>query len=109
MANIDPLTELFNRRRFMEQAHIEVSKAKRYGRNISVLMIDIDNFKNINDRYGHLAGDKVLVTIAKECKSRLRNSDVIGRYGGEEFVVLLIETDLQKAYLVAESIRQRIF
>ncbi len=108
MAEIDPLTGVYNRRKLMEEAEKEFYRAYRYGTNLSALMIDIDLFKAVNDTYGHLAGDKVIVRIANECKLRLRKSDIIGRYGGEEFLIILTDTDLEKALLVAEELRVMI-
>lgn len=108
MANIDPLTGIFNRRKFLEQTQHEISKAKKYKKNISTLMIDVDNFKIINDTYGHLAGDKVLKTVAQEIKKMLKDTDIICRYGGEEFAVILTETELENVYLTAENIRKSI-
>lgn len=108
MAYNDALTGINNRRKFMEEAEKELSRSKRYGRYTSALMIDIDYFKGINDRYGHHAGDKVIVDIVQMCKSRLRETDLIGRYGGEEFAVLLLETGAENAVAVAEGIRARV-
>lgn len=108
MAAIDSLTEIYNRRKLMEEAEKEFYRTYRYGTNLSALMVDIDLFKNVNDTYGHLAGDKVIKSIAQECKQRLRKSDIIGRYGGEEFLLLLVQTNLQEALSVAEDIRNLI-
>ncbi len=105
MATLDPLTELFNRRHFFELAHQEFDRACRYKHNISVIMLDIDLFKNVNDTYGHLVGDQVLQTIADRCRSVLRSSDKIGRYGGEEFVIILPETSIEMAEKTANRIR----
>lgn len=108
MASYDYLTHLFNRGRFMKEAETEALRAKRYNHCLSMLMIDIDFFKKINDKYGHLAGDEVLNSIARVCKERIRRTDIIGRYGGEEFAVLLTETDIKDAKIVAEDIRRHI-
>lgn len=108
MATTDPLTELFNRRRFMELAEQEFAKAKRYHRPLSMLMMDLDLFKNVNDTYGHDVGDVVLQSIALTASEQLRDTDVIGRIGGEEFAVILPETDMDHAVEVAERIRRSI-
>ena len=92
----------------MEEAEKELFRAKTYGSYISVLMIDIDHFKNINDQYGHLAGDKVIKMVTKACKDNLRITDVIGRYGGEEFIIILPDTDKENAIDIAEYIREYI-
>ena len=108
LATHDPLSGVYNRRKLMEEAEKEFYIAYRYESDLSALMIDIDYFKKVNDTYGHLAGDKVIASIAAECKNRLRKSDIIGRFGGEEFFILLTRTNLQKAYLIAEEIRELI-
>ena len=93
LASFDPLTHLYNRRHFFNLAEIEFERAVRYHHPISLLMLDLDLFKSINDRYGHLIGDELLEFVATICKNNLRKIDIIGRYGGEEFVILLPETD----------------
>ncbi|HYE09351.1 MAG TPA: diguanylate cyclase [Patescibacteria group bacterium] len=108
MANYDSLTQIYNRRRLMEEAEKEILKSRRSGRFISALMIDIDHFKMINDKYGHLAGDKVLKVLAKVCKGRIRRTDILGRFGGEEFLILLPETNKENAFKVASTIRESI-
>ena len=108
MANYDYLTQVYNRRRLMEEAEKELVRAKTYGSYISVLMIDIDHFKKINDKYGHLAGDKVIKMVIKACKDNLRIPDVIGRYGGEEFIIILPNTDKKNATNIAEYIREYV-
>jgi diguanylate cyclase (GGDEF)-like protein len=105
MATLDPLTNLYNRRQFYTLAKKEIERAKLSGDPVSVLMLDLDHFKRINDHYGHLIGDKVLVAIAAAIQSRLREHDIVGRYGGEEFVALLPNTTVQEAYEVGERIR----
>jgi len=89
---IDPLTGIYNRRHFMALVQQEYQRACRYKRPLSIIMLDIDHFKRVNDTYGHLAGDQVLRVIALKIQDHLRESDFIGRYGGEEFVILLPET-----------------
>lgn len=108
MANYDELTQIYNRRRLMEEAEKELTKAKKDKSNISLLMIDIDHFKKINDRYGHLAGDKVIKMVVKFCKDKLRCDDIIGRYGGEEFIVILPDTNKENAINIAEDVRENI-
>lgn len=107
-ANQDYLTGLFNRRHFLEQGQLEFARMQRYGEALSVFMLDIDYFKNVNDTYGHKAGDIVLQKLSDIMRQTLRTFDVIGRYGGEEFAILLPETDLQKATEVAERLRETI-
>lgn len=108
MATTDPLTGLWNRRRFMELSEGELSRMRRYGRPVSVLMLDIDHFKAINDTHGHAAGDEALCLLADLCRSALRETDHLGRLGGEEFAVLLPETALDEAADVAERLRRRL-
>jgi diguanylate cyclase (GGDEF)-like protein/PAS domain S-box-containing protein len=107
-AHIDYLTGVSNRGRFMEQAEVELSRAKRYGSPLSIFMMDIDFFKQINDRYGHKVGDNVLVKLAQVCHETLRTVDIIGRVGGEEFAILLPETDKAVAIEVAGRLREAI-
>ena len=108
LATTDFLTGLWNRRYFMQAAKKEIKRARRYGLIFSLLLIDIDHFKTINDNYGHSAGDRVLIELAKFLKSRLREVDIVARLGGEEFGVLLLETEANGAYELAEDIRQGI-
>ena len=104
-ANTDSLTALYNRRYFTEHAEREFYRAKRHLRIVSLISIDIDHFKNINDGYGHPAGDKVLISVAKCLLPCIRQEDILARIGGEEFSILLPETTLQSANIVAERIR----
>lgn len=109
LASTDPLTGLANRRRFFERAEARCAEAGRDGRVLSVLMIDADHFKSYNDRYGHGAGDRVLVAIARAIQGEMRDeADVAARYGGEEFVVLLPGLDRAAAFSVAEAIRTAV-
>ena len=108
LATADPLTGLSNRRHFNEIAQREVERAMRYTRPLSLLMADIDYFKRVNDDYGHNVGDLALQYIAGLMMANIRQSDVICRYGGEEFVVLMPETDLNDAYQVGERIRLQV-
>ncbi|MDR1727774.1 MAG: diguanylate cyclase [Acidobacteriota bacterium] len=108
MATRDGLTGLYNRRYFFELAEMEFARYKRYGSPLSVLMMDIDHFKGINDKYGHAIGDRVLTHLARKLDTLLRESDIVGRYGGEEFAVLLPETQPDVASVIAERIRKAI-
>ncbi len=108
LATTDSLTGLANRRRLFDCLEQEVYRAQRYGTALSLVMFDIDHFKRINDSWGHATGDWVLRRIARETHQLLRKTDQAGRYGGEEFVVLLPETDLSEALLLAQRLRQRI-
>ncbi len=105
LAITDVLTGLNNRRYFFELAELEFKRAKRYNRALSLLMIDLDHFKVINDRYGHTIGDLVLQAVAQRCKDKIREQDIIGRYGGEEFSVILPEADEQAARRTANRLR----
>jgi diguanylate cyclase (GGDEF)-like protein len=108
LATRDPLTECINRRYFLEIAAKEVERADRYGNRLSIAMLDADHFKDINDQYGHATGDRVLRAIADRCRSALRKTDVFGRFGGEEFVVLFVETALAEAERVAERLLSKV-
>ena len=107
-AHVDGLTGLANRRHFLELAELELARSLRYGNELSVLMLDIDHFKTVNDTHGHKIGDLVLQKLAKICHQAVREFDIIGRLGGEEFAILLPETAGDKALEVAERIRQSI-
>ena len=108
LAITDSLTGLYNRRHFNKLAEDEISRALRYSRPLSVMMFDIDFFKNVNDSFGHASGDMVLMMVAKTTKEMIRTSDIAARYGGEEFIVLLPETPVAKAATIAEKLRRRI-
>lgn len=105
LASADPLTELPNRRSFLDAAKSEFLRAQRHGRALSFLILDIDHFKSINDRFGHAAGDEALRQVARCCRETLRRSDHIGRIGGEEFAVMLPETGPELGYEAAERLR----
>ena len=107
-ATHDSLTELPNREAYNERAYAELQRFKRYGRPLTLAVCDIDYFKRVNDTYGHQAGDKVLKLISSVVASRLRSVDFVGRYGGEEFVILMPETDADTAYGVLDKIRATI-
>jgi len=104
----DDLTGLYNRRHFFERFERETYRADRYGRPVSLLMVDIDHFKNYNDSYGHLRGDKALARLSSIMKKKLRKVDTLARYGGEEFLVLLPETDKRAASIVGEKLRAAV-
>ena len=108
LATTDALTGVPNRRSFLERATGEFSRAKRNRHDMSILMIDVDHFKAINDRHGHAAGDQVLRHIAQACNGALRGSDILGRIGGEEFAALLPEADGATAGLVASRLRRAV-
>lgn len=108
LANFDGLTGVYNRRQFNALADIEWSRFQRYYRPLSVLLLDIDRFKQINDQFGHEVGDRVIMHIATLCKECTRSSDIIGRVGGDEFIVLLPETNLTQVRNFAERLRNTI-
>ena len=108
LAITDSLTGLYNRRHFLELAEHELQRARRYRRFLSAIMLDIDHFKQVNDTYGHAAGDHVLKEVADCCRQVMRKEDVLGRYGGEEFVIMLPESNLSATCQVAERLRQSI-
>ncbi|KAA3645693.1 MAG: diguanylate cyclase [Chloroflexi bacterium] len=104
----DGLTGIYNRRHLLELGSVEFNRALRYNRQLSVMIFDIDHFKIVNDTYGHLVGDQVLVKLTNRSKSKIRNIDIFGRYGGEEFIVLLPETGIEEAKIIAERLRRGI-
>jgi diguanylate cyclase (GGDEF)-like protein len=108
LATTDPLTGLFNRRTMMSMIETEASRISRNGTTFALILADIDNFKLVNDRYGHETGDKVLIEVSNLLKQSLRAHDQIARWGGEEFLILLPETDLVMAGQVAERLRSAI-
>ncbi len=101
----DPLTDLNNSRHFFNQVSLEIERSNRYNHFLSIVLLDIDNFKLYNDSYGHLEGDKVLMKLGRIITSHLRNMDSAYRYGGEEFILLLPGTKKMEAYIVAERLR----
>jgi len=105
LAITDELTGLYNRRFFLERWNWEHDRATRYGRPLGCLMIDVDKFKRINDLLGHPTGDSLLKEVAKELRARLRHSDILARFGGDEFIVALPETTTDQASAVAEKLR----
>ena len=108
LTTVDGLTQAFNRRYFEETLEREISRCNRYRRDLALVMIDIDRFKNVNDSFGHLAGDHVLKHISSTLKTKIRREDVFARYGGEEFGLLLPEVDLPGAVLMAEKARKLV-
>jgi diguanylate cyclase (GGDEF)-like protein len=108
LATVDSMTGLFNRRHFFEMAEKEWQRFQRYQRPLTMLMVDVDRFKHVNDKFGHAIGDSVLTAVAATCFEDKRASDIVGRIVGEEFVVLLPETDVEQAAVVAERIRQKV-
>ena len=107
-ARIDPLTLVYNRRALTELATIEMSRVIRNDHPLAMIICDIDHFKHFNDQHGHQAGDKVLVDFASILKSNVREHDLVSRYGGEEFLILLPETNLEHAAIIAEKLRVKI-
>ena len=108
LSNTDGLTGLWNRRYLEEILDRECQRAKRYGHDLTILMLDLDHFKHVNDTYGHRGGDEVLRESARRVKTVLRQTDFVGRYGGEEIVVVLTDTNRENALTVAEKIRRTI-
>lgn len=108
MTIVDNLTQIHNKRYLYEALEREITRARRHDRSLALLLFDIDYFKNINDQYGHLAGDHVLRELADAVKLRIRRDEVFARYGGEEFVIVLPETTLEGAQALAESIRAKV-
>jgi two-component system cell cycle response regulator len=108
LAVMDGLTELYNHTHLLKQLEGEFLRASRYGKRLSFLMMDIDYFKRVNDRFGHRTGDRMLREMAAIFRAQLRSIDVVGRYGGEEFAVILPETDHEGALAIAERLRQAV-
>lgn len=108
LAEIDTLTNIYNRRTFFIKAEAEFKRAFRYNHPLSILLFDIDHFKNVNDNFGHQAGDEVLKRLAATVDSLVRFCDIFGRYGGEEFIIVLAETDYHSAKIAAERIRKTV-
>lgn len=108
LSNMDHLTRIYNRRSMERALSKELNRAKRYSYPLSVIILDIDNFKNINDTYGHNAGDKVLKHLSKMVSGMIRESDYFGRWGGEEFLLIATGTPIDKALIIGEQIREAI-
>lgn len=107
LAITDSLTQVSTRRHFFSLAQKELDRSIRYNRDMAIILFDIDHFKLVNDTFGHLVGDQVLEALAADCKNNLRSFDVIGRYGGEEFIILLPETNVRRAAQIAERLRKQ--
>lgn len=108
LTTVDGLTQIFNRRYFIETLEREIGRAMRYRRDLSLIMFDVDRFKLVNDTHGHLAGDHVLKHLASVVRARIRREDVLARYGGEEFGIILPEIDNYNAMQFAEKVRRLI-
>lgn len=108
LTTVDGLTQVFNRRYFEEALEREISRCNRYGRELSLVFMDIDHFKQVNDTYGHLMGDHVLKQLATAIKDKIRREDIFARYGGEEFALLLPEVDAKGALTMAEKVRKLV-
>jgi diguanylate cyclase (GGDEF)-like protein len=108
LATIDNLTEVPNRQAVLTRLDEELTRAARYGRQLSVILVDLDHFKRLNDSYGHAAGDRVLNAVARSLRDNVRTVDVVGRYGGEEFMIVLPETDVDAAASLAEKLRRLV-
>jgi diguanylate cyclase (GGDEF)-like protein len=108
LAAVDGLTGLYNRRHFDGLARAELARCQRYMRPLAILMLDVDHFKLVNDRFGHAAGDGVLRVVADVCRAEKRDSDIVGRIGGEEFALMLPETTAEAAQTFAERLRCRV-
>jgi len=106
--NTDPMTGVSNRRYFMPLLKKEIMRSRRFNHNLSLLMLDIDFFKKVNDTFGHPTGDLVICRLADICQNEIRKVDVVARMGGEEFAVLLPETEIKNAFIVAERIRKAV-
>jgi len=108
LAMTDELTDLYNRRAFLSSLNKELTRAERSSQNLSIFMVDVDFFKNINDQYGHHGGDIALQHFARIVKDLMRNEDTVSRFGGEEFAVLLPNTGINEALNIAERLRKAI-
>jgi len=108
LAETDPLTGLLNRRAIQHRTEIEIERSVRYGHKMSVILFDIDYFKIINDRFGHQAGDEILVELSKQVMSMIRKIDLFGRFGGDEFIIVMPETSIEFAQIIGERIRAQL-
>jgi diguanylate cyclase (GGDEF)-like protein len=108
LAAVDGTTGVYNRRHFMEAAEAALAHAQRLGRPLIALMIDVDHFKQINDTYGHIAGDQVLAEIAQACREQVRSDDIVGRYGGDEFIILIVGITSLRAAQIADQLTRPV-
>lgn len=108
LSNVDPMTGIYNRRYFKEVSKKIVSLSNRNKQELVILILDIDKFKNINDKYGHTIGDQVIIKFARLLEKNIRNSDVVSRFGGEEFVILLNNINVEKRFLVSKKIQKEL-
>lgn len=108
LSTTDGLTGIYNRRHFLDVAHAEIERSHRQRLNVSLLIFDVDKFKDINDTFGHQIGDRVLVVLCDETRKKLREYDIFGRYGGDEFTVLFPHTNLNEAFEIAERLREHL-
>jgi diguanylate cyclase (GGDEF)-like protein len=108
LALTDSLTGVYNRRGLFELGPREVERARRFKRSLTIILFDLDHFKEVNDRYGHAIGDQVLRELVQRCKRHIREVDILARYGGEEFVLLLPETNMKSAFQIAERLRRKV-
>jgi len=106
LASTDPMTKLYNRRYFLETSELLLDLAKRNKTDSSIIIIDIDKFKNINDNYGHKVGDEVIIALTSVLQEHSRKSDIVSRWGGEEFVILLPNTNIDGAFIISEKLRE---
>ncbi|MDK2125653.1 sensor domain-containing diguanylate cyclase [Parachitinimonas caeni] len=107
-SNRDGLTGIFNRRYIEHALTTEIKRVKRYGGSLALTLFDLDHFKKVNDTYGHLGGDEVLKEVSQRVAANLRETDILGRYGGEEFMIIMPATDQEQAYQVAERLRELV-
>lgn len=108
LCHTDTLTGVLSRRALMERFEVEIRRAQRYGTSLACLFVDVDDFKQLNEKHGHQFGDLSLVEIARAMDKQIRETDVLGRYGGDEFLILLPQTDLARAYRMTERIRKSV-
>lgn len=108
LAMMDPLTGVANRRAFFQLARTEIDRSRRYNHPFSVMVIDVDDFKQINDHFGHHTGDRLLTTVVETVKHHVRAIDIVARFGGDEFVVLLVKTGEKPASLVAQKLQKQL-
>ncbi|OIQ01330.1 MAG: hypothetical protein AUK35_00135 [Zetaproteobacteria bacterium CG2_30_46_52] len=108
ISDVDSLTQLYNRRKMTALLQTEIERGKRYNRDFSVILLDIDQFKSVNDTWGHQVGDTLLCEFSKVLLSNIRSADFVGRWGGEEFLVICPETNQEEALILAEKLRAKI-